>query len=152
VTRPTSAGQPPASLLTDRTAYLLHRAGYLILHHVEQELQPLELTGRMFFVLAMVRSHAPLSQQDVSHLFSLDPTTVVTIVDEFERMGLVTRRRNVADRRRYDLVLTPAGEERLSAAMKVLAGVEKQFFRSLTPQRRAALHRALDDVLDDDGA
>jgi DNA-binding MarR family transcriptional regulator len=147
--RPYSAVVPPAHLLGDRTGYLLHRAGHLILQRLEHELQPLGLTGRTFFVLAAVRSHAPLSQQDVSQLFSLDPTTVVTIIDDFERAGLVTRRRNADDRRRYDLALTSAGEDRLASATDAAAQVEDAFFRALSPRRRAALRGALTAVLRD---
>lgn len=146
--RPTTAGAPPAHLLDNRTGYLLHRAGFLILQRVEQALEPLRLTGRTFFVLAAVRNHA-LSQQEVSQLFTLDPTTVVTIIDDFEEAGFVTRRRNAADRRRYDLALTPDGEKVLREAMKRTDQVENAFLGTLDDKDRAEFRRMLLSILGD---
>ena len=148
--RPSSAGAPPASLLGDHTGYLLHRAGYLIIRAVEQALAPYGLTGRKFFALTALHSLAPLSQQELSQLFALDPTTVVAMVDEFEAAGLVERRRSTADRRRYDLVPTAAGEALLVQATEVVTEVENAFLEPLTGTQRNALHKSLTAVLRDD--
>lgn len=148
--RPSSAGTPPPSLLRDHTGYLLHRAGFLVLRAVEQALAPLGLTGRKFFALTALHDLAPLSQQELSNLFALDPTTVVAMVDGFEAAGLVRRRRSEADRRRYDLVPTEAGAELLATATRAVTEVEEAFLAPLTERQRAAMHRNLTAVLRDD--
>lgn len=148
--RRATAGEPPAVLLGDHTGYLLHRAGFLLISAVEQELKPLNLTGRTFFALTALRSLAPLSQQELSQLFALDPKTVMTFVDEFERSGLVERQRSSDDRRRYDLILTPAGAGLLDRATEMVTRVEESFLGVLGSQQRNALHRSLTLILKDD--
>ncbi|MEK8145195.1 MarR family winged helix-turn-helix transcriptional regulator [Streptomyces sp. M10(2022)] len=70
---------------------------------------------RYFYVLAALDSDLSLSQQDLSRLLNLDPTTMVALIDEMESAGHVERRRNPSDRRRYILRLTEGGREALSA-------------------------------------
>ncbi|WFE42355.1 MarR family transcriptional regulator [Micromonospora sp. WMMD998] len=148
--RPSSAGTPPPSLLRDHTGYLLHRAGLLMIRAVEQALVTHGLTGRKFFALTAVHSLAPLSQQELSNLFALDPTTVVAMVDEFETAGLVRRQRSETDRRRYDLIPTEAGLRLLATATEAVTDVEETFLAPLTDRQRTALHRSLTAVLHDD--
>jgi len=148
--RPTTAGAPPATLLGDHTGYLLHRAGYLIIQEVEQVLAPMGLTGRKFFALTALRSLAPVSQQELSQLFALDPATVVAMVDEFEAAGLVERRRSAIDRRRYDLVLTPHGVRLLASATEAVTALEESFLKVLSSRERTALHNSLTVILRDD--
>jgi len=148
--RPTKVGKPPAPLLGNHTGYLLHRAGYLMIRAVEQELEPLGLTGRMFFALIALHTLSPLSQQELSQLFAIDPATVVAMVDGFETNGLVERRRSTADRRRYDLVLTPAGARLVEQATNVVTEVEEKFLEALGPRQRATLHKTLTVILRDD--
>ncbi|WP_242553844.1 MarR family transcriptional regulator, partial [Streptomyces beijiangensis] len=62
------------------------------------------MRSRYFFVLASLAGGPELSQQDLSRLLNLDPTTVVTVIDEMERNQHVERRRTPADRRRYNLI------------------------------------------------
>jgi DNA-binding MarR family transcriptional regulator len=148
--RPTAVGLPPAPLLGDHTGYLLHRAGFLVIRAVEQALEPLGLTGRTFFALTALRTLSPLSQQELSQLFALDPATVVAMVDQFEATGLVERQRSTADRRRYDLVLTPAGAKLVAKATDIVTGVEERFLAPLAARQRATLHKTLMVILRDD--
>jgi DNA-binding MarR family transcriptional regulator len=137
------AGMSPpesAAQLTQRTGYLAHKVGYLIIRDVEEALEPLKVSSRSYFVLAAVGQSPPPSQNDLARLLSIDPTTIVAVVDELERAGLIARRRNVADRRRYDLVLTPAGAETLDRAHQIADETEARFFAPLNRAQRDQLH------------
>jgi DNA-binding MarR family transcriptional regulator len=61
-------------------------------------------------VLQVVAAREPVSQREVSETLLLDPSDLVTLVDILERAGLVERRRDPADRRRYALEVTPRGQ------------------------------------------
>jgi DNA-binding MarR family transcriptional regulator len=94
-------------------------------------------------VLAALAAGPELSQQDLSRLLNLDPTTVVTVIDEMERNQHVERRRNPADRRRYNLILTESGREALATADQVATEVESAFFGALAEDERESLRKML---------
>ncbi|MEW2346233.1 MULTISPECIES: MarR family winged helix-turn-helix transcriptional regulator [unclassified Streptomyces] len=129
--------------IAERPGYLLHKAGLVLVEDVEKALGSVGMRIRDFFVLAALAGGPELSQQDLSRLLNLDPTTVVTVIDEMERNGHVERRRNPADRRRYNLFLTASGREALATADRVATEVESAFFGGLSAEERAALRTTL---------
>ncbi|WP_256055330.1 MarR family winged helix-turn-helix transcriptional regulator [Streptomyces sp. TverLS-915] len=129
--------------IAERPGYLLHKAGLVLVEDVEKALGSVGMRIRDFFVLAALAGGPELSQQDLSRLLNLDPTTVVTVIDEMERNGHVERRRNPADRRRYNLFLTATGREALATADRVATEVESAFFGGLSAEERAALRTTL---------
>lgn len=67
----------------------------------------------------------------------------MAVIDEMERNGHVERRRNPADRRRYNLILTESGREALATADRVATEVESAFFGVLAEDEREALRKML---------
>ncbi|WP_328554255.1 MULTISPECIES: MarR family winged helix-turn-helix transcriptional regulator [unclassified Streptomyces] len=130
-------------LIAERPGYLLHKAGLVLVEDVEKALGAVGMRIRYFFVLAALAGGPELSQQDLSRLLNLDPTTVVTVIDEMERNQHVERRRNPADRRRYNLILTESGREALATADRVATEVESAFFGALAEDEREALRKML---------
>lgn len=133
--------------IAERPGYLLHKAALLLLEDVEKALETVGMRSRYFFVLASLAGGPELSQQDLSRLLNLDPTTVVTVIDEMERNQHVERRRNPADRRRYNLILTDAGRAALAAVDSVVTEVETAFFGALDDDEREVMRRMLDRML-----
>lgn len=134
--------------VAERPGYLLHKAAMLLDEDVEQRLVAgVGMRSRYFLMLATMASGPELSQKDLSHLLNLDPTTVVAVVDEMERNQHVERKRNPADRRRYQLHLTAAGRKALAAAEKVATEVESGFFGPLTDSEREAFRDMLGRVM-----
>jgi DNA-binding MarR family transcriptional regulator len=134
-------------LIAERPGYLLHKAALLLVEDVERALGTVGMRSRYFFVLASLAGGPELSQQDLSRLLNLDPTTVVAVIDEMERNQHVERRRNPADRRRYNLILTESGREALAAADRVVTEVESAFFGMLTEGERGGLREMLGTML-----
>jgi DNA-binding MarR family transcriptional regulator len=134
-------------LIAERPGYLLHKAGLLLVEDVEKALGSIGMRSRYFFVLAALAGGPELSQQDLSRLLNLDPTTVVTVIDEMERNQHVERRRNPADRRRYNLILTESGREALATADRVATEVESTFFGALAEGEREVLRETLSRIL-----
>jgi DNA-binding MarR family transcriptional regulator len=146
---PAGAGLSPRDdfPIAGRPGYLLYKAGLLLEEDVEKALGGIGMRARYFFVLAALAGGPELSQQDLSRLLNLDPTTVVTVIDETERNQHVERRRNPADRRRYNLILTDAGREALMEADRVATEAESAFFRSLEGSEREAMRGMLGRIL-----
>ena len=133
--------------LAAHPGFLLHKAALLLVEDVEAALEAVDMRARYFFVLACLAGGPRLSQQDLSRLLNLDPTTVVSVIDEMERNKHVERRRDPADRRRYHLLLTEAGREALAAADRVATDTESGFFGALSDEEAAALRGMLGRML-----
>ncbi|MEU4143772.1 MarR family winged helix-turn-helix transcriptional regulator [Streptomyces parvulus] len=134
-------------LIAERSGYLLHKAALLLVEDVEKALETVGMRSRYFFVLASLAGGPELSQQDLSRLLNLDPTTVVTVIDEMERNQHVERRRNPVDRRRYNLILTDSARAALAEADAVVTEVESAFFGMLDDDERRVLRKMLDRML-----
>lgn len=134
--------------LAGHTGVLLHKAGLLIQEEVDQALAAQGFRVRTFMVLAALAGGAELSQQDLSRVVNLDPTTMVALIDELEQAGQVERRRNPADRRRYILGLTEVGRRAMAEAEVVANEAERAFFARLPEGRRELLHDMLGTLLE----
>ncbi|MDH6112442.1 DNA-binding MarR family transcriptional regulator [Kitasatospora sp. MAP12-15] len=145
---PASGTPRPDFPLAGHTGVLLHKAGLLIQEEVDQALAAQGFRLRTFMVLATLAGGAELSQQDLSRVVSLDPTTMVALIDELEQAGQVERRRNPADRRRYILGLTEVGRRAMAEAEVVASEAERLFFARLPEGRRELLHDMLGTLLE----
>jgi DNA-binding MarR family transcriptional regulator len=85
----------------------------------------------------------PISQQELGEQLGIDRTTVVELIDELERQGVVARRRNPADRRSYALNLTPHGRSVQKRAARAFDGAAEEFFGPLKAAERQALAEML---------
>ncbi|MEU7040947.1 MarR family winged helix-turn-helix transcriptional regulator [Streptomyces varsoviensis] len=135
--------------LVHRTGYLLHKAGLLLMHEADRALESRGMRMRYFYVLAALEGQISLSQQDLSRLLNLDPTTMVALIDEMEEAGHVERRRNPADRRRYILHLTDAGRQALAGATRAVDDAEQGFLAAVGSADRDRLRQILGELLAD---
>src|SRR4051794_35419480 len=78
------------------------------------------LRPKHFAVLNAIAFADGASQQELGGRMGLDPSGLVGAIDELERMGLVERRRDPADRRRYAVGLTAEGTATLRRARRVV--------------------------------
>lgn len=133
VTEGERAGQDAgARVLPDRTGYLLVKLGEAINAQAEHALAPLGLRGKHLHVLTLA-SQQRLSQQELAELIGMDRTSMVGVIDELERLGLATRQRDEADRRRYLIVPTEEAQDALRRSTEVLDAAEGQLFDELSP-------------------
>jgi DNA-binding MarR family transcriptional regulator len=137
----------PTSLLRYPTAvmFLLMREGYRLTQRREETTSSVAERLRFphFAVLACLDEFGASSQQDVSRRLGFDPSDVVGFVDHLEEAGLVERRRDEHDRRRYAVDLTPAGRQALRARERIAERMNDELLRGLTPSERTTLQRLL---------
>jgi DNA-binding MarR family transcriptional regulator len=106
-------------------------------------MSPGGLRPRHLIALKLLSEQGPASQQGLAEALSLDPSNVVGLLNELEERGLVTRRRDPADRRRHIVELSPLGENELSANYARLGCVEDDLLRALNLDERATLYDLL---------
>lgn len=120
--------------------FLLNKAGQLLTAQFENELEPYGLSARNWGILRFIDDHGSRSQQYIGEHLRIDRSTMVTLVDELERMGYVVRVRDRADRRRYAVTLTEYGESQLRGGLDSVEGkVTKQFLAPISEQSRERL-------------
>jgi DNA-binding MarR family transcriptional regulator len=97
----------------------LQRAARTVARRFDEALRPLGLTNGQFSLLMSLNRPAPPSIGSVSALLAMDRTTLTAALKPLERRGLLEVVIDDADRRNRRLVLTPAGQALLVAAVPV---------------------------------
>jgi MarR family transcriptional regulator, lower aerobic nicotinate degradation pathway regulator len=109
-----AAGRGPP--LEARIGYLLSVVGRRQSTRFTDLLKPLGLRPKHFALMNVVDLADGPSQQQVGEMLGLDPSGLISAIDELEADGLLERRRAPEDRRRHALFLTRAGRARLTKA------------------------------------
>ena len=120
--------------------YLAHRYARAA---TNRALQAHRVELRHLGVLGCLAEAGPLSQRALIDRLQLDKSSMVYIVDELERQGLAERQQNERDRRSYAVHITPAGRDRLAAAVNTAGEVMTELLAPLSPSERKQLHELL---------
>jgi DNA-binding MarR family transcriptional regulator len=112
---------------------------------------PEELLGmrmKEFAMLAHLREHNPIPQQELGEMMCIDANNLVLLLNELESKELALRRRDPADRRRHLVEITEEGLRAFENAEKGIESVEDEVLASLTVQERRELHLLLAKALE----
>jgi DNA-binding MarR family transcriptional regulator len=109
----------------------------------EKATEHFDLRGRHVMALILLSESGALPQSALVQNLEMDPTTVVGLLNELERDGLVERRRSTEDRRRHSVAITARGTKKLADFEAVLVEVEKRVLANLTDDQRSTLHDLL---------
>nr|WP_239522457.1 MarR family winged helix-turn-helix transcriptional regulator [Geodermatophilus sabuli] len=145
-----SAPTPWSAASAGSTLFLLSKVGSRATKLYSEALEPLGLRPRHVAALRFLESRDGASQKDlVSGLWS-DSSSVVSLVDEFERQGLAERRRNPRDRRSYGVHITAEGRRVLRSTEALAEEVESRVLARLSGAQRESLLRVLRSVIGTD--
>jgi DNA-binding MarR family transcriptional regulator len=115
-----------------------------------EALTSLDLTPALFALLNVLGARDGAIQQELSTLMGIDPSTMVSLIDELETNGFAARRRHPKDRRAWEVTITPAGRRALKRARAMAQQVEDDVLGGLSASERrrlmALLQRALDNA------
>ena len=136
--REQKATAPPdcPECLGGNLAWLLGQAHYALLSEVNAAFAPLGLSSRGYHVLAAALT-GEHTQSELADLVGLDKTTMVVTVDELEAAGLAERRPSETDRRARVIVVTKAGEEKVTEAREVIKAIQAGVLETLPERQRA---------------
>lgn len=102
-------------------------------------LQSIGLTLALFAVLNYLRGREGAIQQQIGSAMGIDPSTMVSLVDQLERAGLAKRRPQPQDRRAREVLITPKGLRTLKQARELAEEVEDDVLQGLSPAERRKL-------------
>jgi DNA-binding MarR family transcriptional regulator len=132
-------------------AFLLVQLGFHLARVFGERLEPLGLEQRHAGVLVRVAENNGRSQQAIAELLGVNPTRMVFLTDELEKLGLVERRRNPADRRSHALYLTEAGTAMLARVREATRAHEAAVTDGLSAVERDQLTGLLQRLARDQG-
>ena len=102
-------------------------------------LQSVGLTPALFAVLNYLQAGEGGIQQQIGSAMGIDPSTMVSLVDQLERAGLANRRPHPQDRRAREVLITPKGRRTVKRARELAEEVEDDVLQGLSPAERRQL-------------
>jgi len=138
--------QIPQSLpqeLVDSTTFLLKRLGFATKERSMKAYEDAGLHPYHFAILITVDEGSHETQGSIADALGYDRGQLVGLLDELEERGLVERRRDLNDRRRHLVQMTPEGKKALRRLRTLARQLEDEFLEPLSDADRAKLHQLL---------
>ena len=142
--RPASEGSesgrdalPPS--MRDRVPFLLYRAAEQSHSLAKDMLAQIELNARQVGILTLVIVREPMTQKALGDMLRIDRTTMVALIDDLERKGLVIRQRHPRDRRAFLVSPTESGRTAKVEAIRILDEQQRCFLAPLAAAERQQL-------------
>jgi DNA-binding MarR family transcriptional regulator len=98
--------------------------------------------------LDLVDVHGGLTAGELAEAASLSPGAVTTVVDRLERMGLVTRTRDQADRRRVIVQTTDKSRELARAIYGPIGAYAREYIDEFSDEEIAVIQRFLEAAIE----
>jgi DNA-binding MarR family transcriptional regulator len=136
---------PPGlhSALMRQTGFLISRMGLVAHKQFQERLDQLGLNVREWGALNVLDAEGAITQHALGQCVGIDPSSMVSTIDELETKGLAERRRHPSDRRAHALHITAKGRQTLTRGRKLARLAQDQLLAPLSPEEREQLHQLL---------
>ncbi|MFI8950046.1 MarR family winged helix-turn-helix transcriptional regulator [Streptomyces sp. NPDC053750] len=131
------------------TGYLLYRLGLRSGQLFNASLQESGLRLRHYAVLRLLATTKGALQRELSTRLGYDPSAIVGLVDDLEKLGFAERRPSPDDRRSRIVALTDDGRAFLRDTDAAGVRVTNDLLGPLDPAERQTLHALLLRVAED---
>ena len=135
----TDPGRMIPAQLAEMTGFLITQAHWLARDRANEAFRDLPIEIRHYGLLVTLDELGPVSQQALTNAMRVSATMVTQVVDDLERLQLVERARNAADRRSYTITMTPEGKRVLDIARVRATDIEIAGGDELRPLLRKLL-------------
>ncbi|MFF4833586.1 MarR family winged helix-turn-helix transcriptional regulator [Streptomyces sp. NPDC001315] len=125
------------------TGYLLYRLGLRSGQLFNSFLQESGLRLRHYALLRFLAAGDGVLQRELSERLGYDPSAIVGLVDDLEKLGFAERRPAPDDRRSRIVALTEAGRAFLHDTDEASLHVTNELLAPLDPAERETLHALL---------
>ena len=139
-----SPADPAVSEFTGQLFFRLWRASHM---QTAAALESIGITTALFSVLNYLMTADVAIQQEIGAAIGIDPSTMVSLIDELERAGLAKRRPHPHDRRAREVVITPKGRRTVERGRALAREVEDAVLQGLGSEERRQLMRLLRKAL-----
>lgn len=119
--------------------FLLWQISNLWQRKMRRGLENLDLTHVQFVLLAALQwlsdQQSAVNQMDIADHTKVDKMMVSKVLRTLQKKDLLTRSEHEADTRAKTVSLTPAGRKLLKRAVKIVEGIDNEFFSKLGEHR-----------------
>ena len=140
---------PPVGGLSP--SFLLAQVGAHAALKFAERLRKLELAPRHAGILRILNSTPAITQQALAATLGMVPSRLVELVDEMESWGLIERRENADDRRRYALHLTEKGRSTLDIIGRISREHSRALLAAISDDEQRQLATLLQRIADQQG-
>jgi len=135
----------PAAEFAGQLFFRLWRASHT---RAAAAFETIGLTPASFGLLNVIGARQGAIQQELGAAMGIDPSTMVSLIDQLEAAGLAKRRPSPRDRRAREVVITAKGRRRLERARQLVLEVEDEVLQGLTAGERRQLMELLRRALE----
>ncbi|MFJ9770404.1 MarR family winged helix-turn-helix transcriptional regulator [Kitasatospora sp. NPDC101157] len=136
-----SDGLPPT--LLELSTFLLARIGRTARARLAEHLSERGLRLWDMAALAALADFGPQAQRDLVRRLGIDPSDLAKVADQLGAAGYVERSRDLADRRRVTVSVTPAGRALLAELEQQARAVQDEVLAPLDEGERRVLQGLL---------
>lgn len=134
--KPQPSAAPKGNPVSDASlrglfGYTLKRTFNAIQADLALTLRPYELRMLTYSLLAVIVDNPGVRQSQLAQVLAIERPNLVLLLDELERRELITREREIADRRAYALTCTLAGRRLYEQARTAVLAHEERFLQEL---------------------
>ena len=129
-----------------KTYTQMMRAADAVTTRMHRHLADSGLTISQFGVLEALYHLGPLCQRDIGMKILKTSGNMTTVIDNLEKRKLVVRVKDLADRRRISVELTPAGFDLIDTVFPTHAEIAEQVFAVMDPGELLTLGKLLKKV------
>jgi DNA-binding MarR family transcriptional regulator len=133
-------------VIPSRPVLTLAYAGRIAGNRLEEAVAAHGLKPGHSRVLTLLAEHETMSQQALLEELGVDPSVLVGILNDLEDEGLVTRRRDRADRRRHIVEISARGRKLVARLDKSFEAVEAELLSALDAEEVSTLTRLLSRI------
>ena len=141
-TRPSA--DAPVTEFAGQLFFRLWRASHT---RTAEALASIGLTPALFGLLNVLGERDGAIQQELGSAMGIDPSTMVSLLDDLEGDGLAKRRPRPTDRRAREVVITPKGRRIVEQGRSLARDVEDDVLKGLGSTERRQLLRLLRQAL-----
>lgn len=140
----TEAGAGPA--LEDSLGFLICDTARYVKRVLYARLAPYGIPGSCWFVLRALWQRDGVSQRELSAMLGLAEPALMMTLRTMERLGLVTRERDEADKRRISILLTQRARDMQEELLGVAAEVNRAMLATVSLDARSIMVSSLRSV------
>jgi DNA-binding MarR family transcriptional regulator len=136
--------QAPVAEFAGQLLFRLWRTSHV---RAAAALESVGLTPALFALLNVIGARQGAIQQELGSALGIDRSTMVSLIDQLESVGLAKRRPSPTDRRAREIAITTKGRRVLQRARRMISQMEDEVLAGLNAEERrqllALLRRAL---------
>lgn len=129
--------------------FLLSQIGAYIGIEFREDLQQLKITPGHAGVMRLVSLSEKISQRQLANKLSINPSRLVIMLDELEKMNLIIRTVDKKDRRNHNLHLTEEGSHMVKRVGNISRKLTDKLCRTLSHTERDILEELLQKIAAD---